>query len=71
VKPPMPWIAKPSTASSIRRRTLSPVAKLATMAVTKPIASDDGVPTKPAAGVMPTRPATMPEQSETADHLRV
>lgn len=68
--PPTPCEAKTSSVSSTRMRNLSLVAKLQAMAVMAPIATAAGEPTKPAAGVIPTRPEMAPEQKPTADHLR-
>lgn len=66
-KAPTPCRANPSTGSSYLKIVLSEVAKLHTMAATKPTAKAEGLPMYPAAGVTAMRPASTPLQKETAE----
>jgi len=67
------WVGKknPNThGSSTLIDAFNLVHKFDTTLETKPINAPAGAPTKPAAGVMATRPAIAPVQNPTTDHLR-
>jgi hypothetical protein len=68
--PPTPWQGNTSSVSSIEVRVRHSTTRLLTTADIIPIASECGTVTKPAAGVMATKPTTAPIQVPIADGLR-
>ena len=67
--PPTPWQANTSKASSTLPLGNLLTTKLLTKLAINPIAKADGMVTKPAAGVIATRPTTAPIQAPIADNL--
>src|SRR5688572_459832 len=68
--PPTPWQGNTSSVSSIVDLDFQCSATLLAAAASTPIAMLAGTETKPAAGVIATRPTTAPMQAPIADGLR-
>ena len=69
VMPPTPWQGKTSSVSSSVDRVFQCTARLLTTLATTPMTIDSRIVTKPAAGVMATRPTTAPMHAPNADGL--
>src|SRR5688572_8439548 len=68
--PPTPWQGNTSSVSSSVERDFQCTARLLTMLAVNPMKMLWGMLTKPAAGVIATRPTTAPMHAPSADGLR-
>src|SRR5690606_35992554 len=67
--PPTPWLGNTSKVSSKFDLVLQAIHNLLTIAATAPIINECGTVTKPAAGVIATRPTTTPIHTPIAEGL--
>ena len=67
--PPTPWQGKTSSVSSSVDRVFQCTARLLTTLATTPMTIDSRIVTKPAAGVIATRPTTAPMHAPKAEGL--